>query len=352
MTKRIEVKGPIISNSDQWIYDWFGIDAVSPKKVQQQLDEAKGEDVDVVINSGGGSVYAASEIYVALKEYTGKTTGKIVGLAASAASVVAMGVKYLMMSPTAQMMIHNASTGSYGDYRDMDKTSDFLKNVNQTIANAYSLKSGKSYEELLSMMDEETWLTPQQAIEHNLIDKVMFENEVAATANVDRPDLVNGMLPVEVINRMREELANDKGLAVLNSTSQQKENGGENNMDLEKLKADHPELYNQVFNLGKDEGVKAERSRIQEIENIAMIGYEEIVNKAKFETGVSASEMAVDILKAQRTQNITLAANIQQDAAPLNQIAPTPEATPEAGQTVEDFADSILNKVGLGKGGK
>ena len=112
--------------------------------------------MEVIINSGGGSVFAASEIYTTLKSYMGNVIVKIVGLAASAASVVAMAGTKVLMSPTAQMMIHNVTTYAEGDYRDMEHTAVILKNANDTIANAYRLKSGKTQEELLALMDDET----------------------------------------------------------------------------------------------------------------------------------------------------------------------------------------------------
>ncbi|ASN72282.1 putative peptidase S14 ClpP [uncultured Caudovirales phage] len=199
---KINIKGPIIPSSQQWVYDWFGMEATSPQKVNDLIEKANGEDLDVEINSGGGSVFAASEIYTALKSYQGKTTGKIVGLAASAASVIAMGVKILSMSPTGQIMIHNSSTWTEGDYREMEHTADVLKSINDTIANAYRIKTGKTQEELLALMDNETWLTAQKAKELGFIDEIMFENESQWVANFNHSE----MLPPEVINKVRNAI--------------------------------------------------------------------------------------------------------------------------------------------------
>lgn len=197
--KKVSVKGAIISSGDQWIYDWFGIDATSPKSVNDSIIEANGDDLEVEINSGGGDVFAGSEIYTALKSYNGNVTTKIVGLAASAASVIAMAGKNILMSPTGQMMIHNVSTRSSGDYRDMQHAAEVLKNANTTIANAYRLKTGMSEADLLNMMNQETWLTPQQALENKFIDEIMFIDGLV--------DLVasfqSNLLPIEVIEKMR-----------------------------------------------------------------------------------------------------------------------------------------------------
>lgn len=201
---KISVKGPIIDSDDQWIYDWFEVEATSPKKVLDLINQAKNnEDLEVEINSGGGSVFAGSEIYTALKSYGGKVITKVVGLAASAASVVTMAGDVILISPTGQIMIHNASGGFGGDYRDMEKGAEILKNVNATISNAYRIKTGLSNEELLEMMNKETWLTPQQALEKKFVDEIMFTNDVKLVASFN-----NGMLPQEVINKMKMELIN------------------------------------------------------------------------------------------------------------------------------------------------
>lgn len=203
MSRKVHIKGPIVSSDEQWIYEWFGIESTSPKSVNRSIEEANGEDLEVEINSGGGSVFAGSEIYTALKSYTGNVTVKIVGLAASAASVIAMAGKKIMMSPTAQMMIHNVSSRASGDYREMEHTAEILKNANETIANAYRIKSGMSQEDLLTMMDKETWMTAAKAKEYRLIDEVMFE-EYQLTASLD----YLGILPQEVINKIRNTVKN------------------------------------------------------------------------------------------------------------------------------------------------
>lgn len=201
---KISVKGPIIDSDDQWIYDWFEVEATSPQKVSDLINQAtNNEDLEVEINSGGGSVFAGSEIYTALKSYSGKVITKVVGLAASAASVIAMAGDKIEISPTGQLMIHNASGGFGGDYRDMEKGAEILKNVNATISNAYRLKTGLSNEELLEMMNKETWLTPQQALEKKFVDEIMFTNDIKLIASIN-----NGMLPQEVINKMKMQLKN------------------------------------------------------------------------------------------------------------------------------------------------
>ncbi len=197
--KKVNIKGSIVSNDDVWIYDFYGMESTSPNQVSNIIDNANGDSLEVEINSGGGSVFAGSEIYTALKSYQGNVTVKIVGLAASAASVIAMAGKKVMMSPTSQLMIHNVSTFTSGDYRDMEHAAEVLKNANETIANAYQIKTGKSQEELLGLMNKESWFTAAKAKEIGFIDEVMFENEQLVATKY------SGMLPPEVIQTMRNQ---------------------------------------------------------------------------------------------------------------------------------------------------
>ena len=132
--KVIPIKGTIVSNDDVWLYDWFDWDCTAPKNVV--LPET-GEDIEVHINSGGGDVYAGSEIYTALRAYSGKVVVKIVGIAASAASVIAMAGDVVEISPTAQIMIHNVSSRVDGDHNTLLHEAGVLEGFNKSIANAY-----------------------------------------------------------------------------------------------------------------------------------------------------------------------------------------------------------------------
>ena len=233
---KIEVKGAIIPDGEQWIYDWFGVPATSAGKVNKLISQAQdGEELEIIINSGGGSVFAGSEIYTTLKSYTkGKVVGKIVGIAGSATSVISMGCHELQISPTGQIMIHNASGVFEGDYNDMELGADILKNINSSIANAYEIKTGKPHAELLKMMNNETWLTAQKALELGFVDKIMFADE-AQFKNEVKPDS-NGLLPKAVIEKMR----NEKGKNIENLTVENTENStvedNKKNVELAKAK--------------------------------------------------------------------------------------------------------------------
>ncbi|MDJ1154499.1 Clp protease ClpP [Macrococcus caseolyticus] len=193
---KLEVKGAIVPNDDKWIYELFEMDATSPKDITDQLKDATG-DIEVLINSGGGDVYSGSEIYTALRDVPNNVNVKIVGIAASAASVIAMAGDKVEISPTAQIMIHNAATVAFGDNRSMEHTSNMLEGFNKSIANAYMDKTGLSQDEILSMMDDETWLTADMAVEKGFADSKMFaENTPRLVANAGQ------MLSDDVINRV------------------------------------------------------------------------------------------------------------------------------------------------------
>ena len=200
MPKTIDIKGPIITNDDKWIYDWFGVASCCPADIRSQLDEvADDEGVQVVINSSGGDIFAASEIYDMLAE--SKATIKVV-FAASAASYIACACKSEFV-PTGMLMIHNVSSYAVGDYNDMAHESGVLLKASKAVATAYRLKTGMSEDELIGLMDKETWLTADEAVEKGFIDKVTEYAE--KPKEVKLAASLNGLIPDAIIKRMRNE---------------------------------------------------------------------------------------------------------------------------------------------------
>ncbi|MEJ6529593.1 head maturation protease, ClpP-related [Exiguobacterium sp. USCH10] len=361
---KINIKGAIISNDEAWIYEWFGIDHTTPKMVSDAIQDLSDEDIIVEINSPGGSVFDASEIYTALMSHKGNVEVHIVGLAASAASIIAMAGDNVLMSPTAQMMIHNASSIQMGDHRDMKHTADFLKGIDRTISNAYAKKTGLSNEKLLDMMSKETWLTPNQAKEHGFIDAVMFENEAPkVVANLN--DLATGLLPQRVIDKLRNEMPNM--LKVTNQSEPQPKPNNETEedeiMNLEDLKNNHPDVYQQILNLGIAEGVKNENERIKNIDSLKKPAgikneeFQQIMNDAKADVNANAGEVAMKILnqaaEADATNRQNYLDNRQQDANPINQVKGTHggDGAQGDGDEVKQAANKIAEKFGK-KGGK
>ena len=202
---KIDVKGPVVPNAHKPVYDYYGIQCVCPADVQASLDAANGEPVVVYINSGGGDVFAGAEIYTALMDYPGDVELQIVGLAASAASVIAMA-RRCVISPVGQIMVHNVSSAAEGDYRAMHHTGDVLDNANDALANAYMRKSGLPREKIRQMMDEETWLTAPAALKAGLVDEIMGDRLVAAVETQT--------LPYPVIKKTLAQLQTEKAAAL------------------------------------------------------------------------------------------------------------------------------------------
>lgn len=210
---KIKINGPIISSSDKWIYDWLDMEATSPKDVVDKLVD--GEDVEISINSYGGLVDAGNEIFTALMGHNGRVKIDVI-MAGSAASIIAMAGKPTRISPVGQIMIHNVSMMSAGDYHDMDKASEILQKANDSLSNAYVIKTGLSKDDILARMDEETWLTADEAKELGFADEILFENQ-------ERPMLVadagSGMLPHSLIEKVKE-MKNQKPAAHINVDSE------------------------------------------------------------------------------------------------------------------------------------
>ena len=154
---------------------WYG-DEVTPQLFKDELNAGSG-NITVWINSPGGDVFAAAQIYNMLRDYKGSVTVKIDGIAASAASVIAMAGDTVCVSPVAMMMIHNPATIAMGEAKDMQKAIAMLNEVKESILNAYQSKTGITRARLSHMMDEETWFNAKKAVELGFADKMLFDSE-------------------------------------------------------------------------------------------------------------------------------------------------------------------------------
>ena len=169
-----EITGENILRLDGIIAEetWWG-DEVTPKKFRDELNSCDG-NIEIYINSPGGDVFAASQIYTMLMEYKGEVTIKIDGLAASAASVIAMAGTTTAMSPTSNIMIHNPFTGTIGDADEMRACAEFLDEIKESIINAYELKTNLPREKISELMTAETWMNAKKALELGFCDKILF----------------------------------------------------------------------------------------------------------------------------------------------------------------------------------
>jgi ATP-dependent Clp endopeptidase proteolytic subunit ClpP len=253
VAKKVKISGPIIGNNSKWIYDLFGMEAACPKDIEDVINSIDAKDPDkdleVFINSGGGSVTAGSEIYTLLMLHGQKASvdGIITGMAASAASVIGMGCKNLTITPTGQVMIHNASTWAGGDRNVMDDTANMLRSVDESIANAYMLKTGMSKDELLDLMNKTTWMNAQQAVKMKFVDKILFDESNQLVASAGIAEFKDGIIPEPVINKLREMMASGNPpkagdyTQVLNSVKK-----GVDPMTLEAILASLPEDQRKI----------------------------------------------------------------------------------------------------------
>lgn len=154
---------------------WLDND-ITPQKFKAELTASTG-NISVWLNSPGGDVFAASQIYTMLKEYDGKVTVKIDGLAASAASVIAMAGDEVLMSPVAMMMVHNPATLIFGEAADLQSGIKMLSEVKESIINAYEQRTGLSRAKISNMMDAETWFSAQKAVELGFADKILYASD-------------------------------------------------------------------------------------------------------------------------------------------------------------------------------
>ena len=154
---------------------WYG-DEVTPQLFKDELNAGNG-NITVWINSPGGDVFAAAQIYNMLRDYKGSVTVKIDGIAASAASVIAMAGDKVCVSPVAMMMIHNPATMAMGEAKDMQKAITMLNEVKESILNAYEFKTGLTRARLSHMMDDETWFNAKKAVELGFADKILFDSD-------------------------------------------------------------------------------------------------------------------------------------------------------------------------------
>jgi len=190
----LKIKGDIVSNEMKEVYDWFGYDCTTPSDVLTALEEMpKGDRLQVKINSGGGDVFAGQEIYSTLRGRNDVDI-EVEGLAASAASVIAMAGKSTI-SPVGMLMIHDVSA-SYisGNHAQLSKQAETLKAWDEALASAYVEKTGKSKEEIIQMMDAETWITADKAVELGFIDAISQSGQAVITNSMGNLKITDEMI--------------------------------------------------------------------------------------------------------------------------------------------------------------
>lgn len=290
---------------------WWG-DEVTPRQFTEELDALGAvPEIIVRINSGGGDVFAANAIYTRLKDNAAKITVKIDGWAASAATIVAMAGDVIEIPGNGVFMVHDPSMGLLGYFNEADlvKLTDEIKVIKQSIVNGYALKTGKPADEIASIMAAETWYDGKQAVEAGFCDKLMFEDAETTVENgakivVNSVSLDLNRYPnmtISLLNRLTARTPGGFSNTITQNTPKRSEESMDGIKDIKTvdgLKAAFPDLTKQI----EEAAVDAERKRIQDIEDVALAGFETIVNDAKFKNPISAGDVAKAIVAEQKKQ--------------------------------------------------
>lgn len=327
------------------------------------------QNITLRINSIGGDVFQAQAMYNYLKSHPASITVRIDGLAASAASVVAMAGNKVIMPSNALMMIHNPAGSVYGEAEDMRDTAEILDKIRDTIANVYIAKTGLEREKVIAMMDAETWLDANEAHELKFCDEVEEGMSAVAMAVKDgaifmsrfgftrASDSILAKFPAEIVNnsgkavdvipRISKFLANlkeyerasskDESISLQNPKEEEKsEMEIKNALELESA---YPELVGEI----RASAVNAERERLKALDSLNAPGREAIIAKAKYEDPKDARDIAMELLKTD-TAHAQLQA-LHQDAQAVNAALPPEKTTLDSKADEQAAIDAVANEV-------
>ena len=300
-------------STDIHIYDEIGVHGVTAKSFLEDLKGLKGKDITVHINSTGGDVFQGQAIYTALKNYTGKVTVKIEGLAASMATVIALAADKIEMTANSLFMIHSPMSNVFGNKSQMRKQINALEKVESTMLNVYSKKTNLSEEKIALMLDTETWLTADEALEFGFIDEIT--GKVSVVAKYDMSGFVNktpeqilktfGNEEIKTENKMDEQTMTNwfteiKNLIVgkTEETAKQ-EPAAQTETEAPKEEVNVDDLKAQISSLTEERDSLSQKLSVQK----------EKSNEAKEEFKTQFEQMAQRISKLEATPSTTLAEN-------------------------------------------
>lgn len=386
MPKKINVKGPIVSNDIAWLYHYFGWDASCPNDLREGLEAAAGEEVVIEINSPGGVCVYGYEMYTILKEYGGRTTAHVIS-AMSAATLLVCAADEALISDTGIFMIHNVQSMAEGDYRDMQMEADALREFNAGIINAYVRKTGKSREEIQQLMDSSSYMSPQTAIEQGFIDGYLFGDPNAGVGSGENlaEKIVAADIPIipedkakSIIQAIRlsaagmsdgreqdiknggekEKVApvqpNGQKTDIMAVSDKSKE-GGKTNMTLEEFLKENPEAKGEIDSMtaaARAEGTKAERERLQSLDAISATVTADALHDAKYgENPMDGPALAYQAMVSGNKLAAAYMAAAKEDSK-LSGADEVGLGAPDAGEEQTDEADEMAAHVNKAKGGK
>lgn len=328
------------------------------------LEWEEAQELIIRINSSGGDVFAATAIYTRLKETKIKKIVKIDGWAASAATIIAMAGDEIEIAPNGSLMIHDPLFGLEGYFNaaELTKLIGQLEIIKKSIINAYKAKTGKNEEELAELMEAETWYTGQEAVDAGFCDRLMFTTaDIAATAEgkikVNGIDMGNKFksIPTTVLDQSQnhangkdfniknKERTKDMGKEIKNEDQKQEQEAEVKEITtVEELREAYPDLVKEIEEAAKEE----ELERLQEIEEIAAPGAEEIVNDAKYKSKLTAGQAAIKILNFQKKAGASYIQAREKDVKNSNmeQVEASAQVKTEEPNEYLDAIDKIYPK--------
>ena len=309
-----------ISDSAYW-------DEVGAKEFVADLSKVTSNDITVRVNSGGGSVFAGFAMYNSLKQHKANITVRVDGLAGSAASIVAMAGDKIIMPLGSMMFIHNSWTFAAGNASELSDYADMLKKIDESMLEVYKAKTGLDEKAIKDLMDKDSWLTANEALQLGFATDV---EDIQIAASLEGKNLVFGSVKHNYDKLPKNGLKIDIGASVVEANTNQKK---EIEMTFDEVKAKFSNDIKALTDEAYLNGVKAENQRLKEIDDLEVSGHKDLVITAKYgETTVNAGILAMNVLKAEREAKANLMKDIKADA---DEIKPTVDNSKE-GQEPED----------------
>ena len=334
----INIYGPVVDSS------WWDEGVVTPKQIQDALQGASNVgQINVHINSPGGSVFAGQAIHNMLKQHPANVTVYIDGLAASIASIIAMAGNKIIMPPGSMMMIHNPLVGMYGSYMasEMRETADFLDKIKESLVATYtSRQTKKTKDEIVALMDATSWFTAQDALDAGFADEVEGVTPINASMTGKVLNIAGMAFNLESFSNMPTNIIQ----IPINKTEEV------HILNLAELKAKYPDLYNEIIAMG----VTQERDRHKALDEVQISGFENIINTARYESGATAEQVAVQIIAAQKKQGSDYLKNVKTDAenSNANEVPSAPAPENEAAADEKEVEGVLSRLANMVKGGE
>ena len=338
---------------DNW--DYQGAKALIGKI--KALGDVK--NIQLRINSVGGDVFEAQAMYSYLKTHPAAVTVCIDGLAASAASLVAMAGDKIIMPKNALMMIHNPAMWACGEAEDMREAAEVLDKVRDTLAHAYVEKTGLDRDRIISMMQDETWMSAEEALALGFCDTLDGAVEIAALASKGGTLLLGGpegsaRLGPGMASKLPKSFTQTTHLAFAAHEIPFEGHEEDDNLKIENiadLERECPQLVAQIRDIaggeGYERGVQAERERLKALDSLSSPGREAIIDKAKYQEPKDARDIAIELLQADKNASALADRSIDADAC---NAALTPQAAAGTQEQTQAMIDKIAGEINSMRG--